>query len=301
MASISIVRSDDSYEGAIKALKLIRDELAEKIRKRRKVLIKPNFVSAFRELAATPRESVEAIIEFLKENFNISEIIIGESPAIGSFESALRNYGYHQLKEKHPEIQFIDLDSYDQREISLDDERGEKFRVYVSELMFNDDFIKISPCRAKTHDTVIVTLSIKNMVMGSIRRGYKSEMHRGYYSINYNIARLASKLMPDIGLIDGVYGMEGDGPVRGEPKKWGVILASINPVNLDVAASYAMGFDPRKIGYLYFLTSWGYGEIDPHKIRIVGEELDYVKTRFKPHRSYRQQLSWMERLSRRSA
>lgn len=35
-------------------------------------------------------------------------------------------------------------------------------------------------------------------------------MHRRYYSINYNIARLAVRMMPDLGIVDGVEAMEED-------------------------------------------------------------------------------------------
>ncbi len=73
-------------------------------------------------------------------------------------------------------------------------------------------------------------------------------MRRGYSSINYNIALLTTKMMPDLGVVDGVVGMKGNGAVSGEPKKWGVVFASTNPVNLDAAVAYDMGFNPRDIG-----------------------------------------------------
>ena len=121
-------------------------------------------------------------------------------------------------------------------------------------------------------------------------------VHRGWLEINQDIAMLATKLMPHLGVIDGVMGMEGNGPVSGTPKRWGVILASINPVSLDAATAYAMGFDPSDIGYLYFLNKWGYGEIDPRRIETIGEGLEEVRTSFKPHRDYQRQLSWKESL-----
>jgi len=117
-------------------------------------------------------------------------------------------------------------------------------------------------------------------------------MHQGYYYINLNIAKVAGKVLPDLGVIDGLVGMEGNGPVSGEPKKWGVFAASTNPVELDAIIAYAMGFNPKDIGYLYFLNRWGYGEIDPEKIRVVGVSIDEVKTCFKPHRTIDQQYSW---------
>ena len=290
--TVAIVRSGNHYDGVLGALKLIDSEFREVVGGRKKFLIKPNFVSTTIYLSATPKETVEAILNHLFENYNVSEALIAESPAVARAEEGFRNYGYYDLKKKYPEIEFGDLDDYGQVEYRLVDEHGEEFTVYVSKLLLDKSFVKISPCRAKTHDTVVVTLSIKNMVMGAIRRGYKPRMHRGYYTINYNIALLATELMPDLGIVDGVVGMEGNGPVGGEPKKWGVVFASTNPVNLDVTVAYAMGFNPRDIGYLYFLTKWGYGEIDPYKISIVGERLENIMTKFRPHDTYKKQLSW---------
>ncbi|MCD6312209.1 MAG: DUF362 domain-containing protein [Thaumarchaeota archaeon] len=292
---VSIVRSYDSHEGVVQALKLIQEDILSSFGDGRKFLIKPNFVSVFNELAVTSKACVEGILEFLYGHFDVSEILIGEAPALGSFEDAIRNFGYLELKKKYREVELVDLDDYGHEEIVLEDRRG-KFTIPVSKLMLSEDFIRISPCRPKTHDTVIVTLTIKNVVVGSIRKGYKSRIHRGWLEINQDIAMLATKLMPHLGVIDGITGMEEDGPVSGTPKKWGVIFASTNPVSLDAAASYAMGFDPRDIGYLYFLNRWGYGEIDPKKIEILGERLESIKTSFKPHRTYRQQLSWKKSL-----
>ena len=86
------------------------------------------------------------------------------------------------VRRKYPGVEFADLDDFEQEEFRLIDEHGEEFSVYVSKILLDKSFVKISPCRAKTHDTVVVTLTIKNIVMGGIRRGYKPRMHRGYYS-----------------------------------------------------------------------------------------------------------------------
>jgi len=290
--AVSIVRSNNHFDGTLEALRLIDKEIHVVVGGRKKFLIKPNFVSTSVYLSATPRETVDAILNYLYENLDVSEVLIVESPASTRAEEGYRNYGYYELRKKYPGLEFGDLDDYEQVEFKLVDEHGEEFSVYVSRLLLDKSFVKISPCRAKTHDTVVVTLSIKNMVMGGIRRGYKPRMHRGYYSINYNIALLATKMMPDLGVVDGVIGMEGDGPVFGKPKKWGVVFVSTNPVNLDAAVAYGMGFDPRDIGYLYFLAKWGYGVIDPEKIPVIGEKLENIRTRFKPHTTYKSQLMW---------
>ncbi|RLE78739.1 MAG: hypothetical protein DRJ51_09035 [Thermoprotei archaeon] len=70
-----------------------------------------------------------------------------------------------------------------------------RIRVPVSKAALEFDF-RISVCRPKTRDTVIVTLSIKNMVMGAVQSPYKTPVHQGYAAINLSIADLAEHLMP---------------------------------------------------------------------------------------------------------
>lgn len=295
--SVAIVRSFNHFEGTKSALELIDEELKAVLGMRKKFLIKPNFVSSYIHLAVTPVETVEAMLSYIHGKFNVSEVIVAETPTVGSISGAIKNFGYEKLRGKY-KVDFVDLEDYDYEGFILRDENDNDFEVYVSKLLLDKDFVRASICRAKTHDYTVVTLSIKNYVVGAIKKGWRHEIHRGYLTINYAIAKLATYLAPDLGVVDGVIGMEGNGPISGQAKKWGAVFASTNPVNLDVVVSYAMGFNPGDIGYLYFLAKWGYGEIDLNKVRIIGENIDKVKTSFKPHSLYKEQLSWRKNLDK---
>jgi len=291
MVKVSLIRGKSSFLGTLEALNLITDDIFLKVKGRSKFFIKPNFVSVWRRLSATPVESVDALLSYLSDMFSPSELLIAESPANGSLIEGLKNYGYLELKKKY-KVDFLYLDEDDFEPFEVYNSSGEIFHVNIAKTVLKEDFFKISICRPKTHNTVVVTLTVKNMAMGVLPRSDKPKMHQGYYYINLNIAKVAGKVLPDLGVIDGLVGMEGNGPVSGEPKKWGVFAASTNPVELDAIIAYAMGFNPKDIGYLYFLNRWGYGEIDPEKIRVVGVSIDEVKTCFKPHRTIDQQYSW---------
>jgi uncharacterized protein (DUF362 family) len=134
------------------------------------------------------------------------------------------------------------------------------------------------------------------MVVGSVKRGYRRLIHQGYWQINYNIARIAVKVMPHLAVVDGYEAMEENGPVHGNLRRWGVYFASTNPVSLDSAVAFAMGFNPSDIGYLYLLSTWNYGELNPNKMNIFGEDLNAVRTAFKPHRDFRNQVSWKKHM-----
>ena len=291
MGCVSIVKSDSRFEGVRKALSLISDDLRAKIDGYRKLLIKPNFVSVRRPLSATPVESVDALLSFLVENYSFAEILIAESPAIGSLSEGLRNYGYYNLKKKYP-VEFFSFDEDEFVNFEVYDSGGRYFNVRVAKTVLRDDVFKVSICRPKTHDTVVVTLTIKNVAMGVLPKKDKPLMHQGYYYINMNIAKVAEKVLPDLGVIDGLVGMQGNGPVGGDPMRWGVFLSSTNPVELDALTAYAMGFNPFDVGYLYFLNKWGYGEIDPEKITSVGLDVSGIRVKFKPHATVNSQYTW---------
>jgi len=288
---VSIVSSNSRFDGVKSSLDLIESEIKSKIGSKRKILVKPNFVSVHTPLCATHVDAVDSLLNWFYDKFNLNEVIVAESPADGSVWDGVKNYGYDRLKEKYG-VEFYYLDEGEFEEVEVYNSSGEVFKIRVAKILMNEDFFKISICRPKTHDTVIVTLTIKNMAMGSIPRREKPLMHQGYYYINLNIAKVATKVMPDLGVIDGLIGMEGNGPVHGTPIKWGVFLASTNPLHVDALTAYMMGFNPRNIGYLYYLHEWGYGEIDPSKINHIGEEPEKLKVKFKPHHTYHKQLNW---------
>ncbi len=286
---VSIVKSQDHAFGTLQALKLLEGQFPRHVEK---VLIKPNFVSALNRFSGTHVDCVAGILRYLEENVGPKEVMISESPAVGSFEQALRNYEYGKLKAEFPNVELVDLGSLEYRDVELTDDDGNTFSVPVASVALDRSVLKISPVPPKTHDTVVVTLSVKNLVMGSIMRGYRRSMHRGYLAINRNIAKLFTMMGPCCGVVDGIDGMEGDGPVFGVSKKWGYVFASCNCVALDRLVSSAMGFNPDDVGYLYFLRDIA-GEVS-----VVGEPPSSFATRFVPHTTYAEQLSWKEGLGK---
>lgn len=285
-----MVKDLENKRGVRRALDLIRGDVHRVLPSNARILIKPNFVSAYDPLSATPAECVEETLKFLLDMVNPREIIVAESPTIGRFDEAVKSYGYARLREKYG-VELCDLEEHGYEVVEVEDDKGLPLSLPISKIVLESDF-RVSPVRPKTHDVAIVTLAIKNMVVGSIKRGYRRLIHKGYWQINYLIAKIATKIMPHLAVVDGYEAMEGNGPVGGDLKRWGAYFASTNPVSLDSIVAFAMGFNPGDIGYLYLLSRWGYGEIDPEKINIVGDGLSTVATVFKPHKNFKRQLEW---------
>jgi uncharacterized protein (DUF362 family) len=250
---VSVATANSHYEGSRKALKLIEDQIAESIEGKSRVLIKPNFVSSYRQLAATNVDTVRAVLDVLSEYYD-GEITIGEGPAIGNISEAARNFGFNSLIEEYG-VKFLDLNKDKYLELEGVDRALNPIKFRVSKTLLESDYL-ISVAKPKTHDCVIPTLSIKNIVVGSlVTKLEKNKIRQGVKAINLNIAKLAKHCMPKLGLIDGYEGMEGAGPVQGDPVKLRVASASLHPISLDAVMACIMGFDPLNIGYLYHLRA----------------------------------------------
>jgi uncharacterized protein (DUF362 family) len=98
--------------------------------------------------------------------------------------------------------------------------------------------------------------------------------------------------MPNLGVIDGFIGMEGRGPVSGNPVELRVAAASLYPISLDAVISKIMGFDPFEIGYLQHLHEWKRGVIDLEQITILDTSINDVTQRFQPHPRYHEMHNW---------
>ncbi|MFQ6120080.1 MAG: DUF362 domain-containing protein [Methanosarcinales archaeon] len=109
--------------------------------------------------------------------------------------------------------------------------------------------------------------------------------------IHKNLFALFKKVLPDLSVIDGFFGMEGNGPTSGNGIKHGIAIASTDPVKADALSAKIMGFNPEDIGYLYYCKKFGKSiELD----NIVGASIKEVQKHYIPHRDYKYQKNWKE-------
>lgn len=288
VSRVAVVRGATRYEAVRGALELIRDELAESLKRKRRVLVKPNFVSDRVQLAATHVDTVRAILDVVMP-LSSGTVVVGEGSAGDTFRG-YRNFGYLKLRDEYG-VELLDLNADDYVELDVFDRRFRRFKIRISRTVYECDY-RVSAAVMKTHDTVIATLSIKNMAVGSIVGHYKGRIHQGYQAINLNIYRIARFIPVHLAVVDGFEAMEGNGPVGGDRVDMRAALAGLDPVAVDAVAAYMMGFNPMDIGYLYYCHRFGLGVADLNRIEVVGEEPERLRRRFRPHRSYDRQLNW---------
>ena len=144
----------------------------------------------------------------------------------------------------------------------------------------------------KTHNTVLATLAVKNLAVGSIVNADRSEskLSHAYPAMNLTLTRMNMERPPDLSVIDGVVGMEGDGPVSGTAKPSGVALAGVDAAAVDAIGAQVMGYEPQTIGFLYYLM-----ELQPlalSDIQVLGEKVADCVAKYEDHPNYDAQLEW---------
>jgi len=254
-SEVSLVKGNDRRDNIFAALKHIEDDIMASLEGKKRILVKPNFVSTSIPLSATHADEIRGILDFLRPRWK-GPIVVGESTATrkGTMDGFI-NFGYLPL-EKEYGIKLSDLNE----------------QSYVTRY--------------------VVTLSLKNILLGAPVNDYKHNDKRNLHLtrdrsknsvLHYNMFSLAQEIYPDLGVIDGFEAMEGNGPTRGTPFDARVALASLDPLALDTLATKIMGFDPAQILYLSSMNMAGMGQGDPDKIKTVGTDLQDVQYHFKPH------------------
>jgi len=165
----------------------------------RQVLVKPNFVSVNRQLAATHVDAVRTVLDFVRARYD-GPVVVAEGAAMSSTWEGFRNYGYEPLVEEYG-IELVDLNADDTVPVQVYDRRLRPLTVYLARTAVEAGYrISVSP--PKTHDTVIVTLSIKNMVMGALVNPQAVRHSGGMPGLAQRLAGLAPKWMWQSGLAE---------------------------------------------------------------------------------------------------
>lgn len=152
-------------------------------------------------------------------------------------------------------------------------------RLYLPKTLQRADLIVSLP-KMKTHHWAVVTLSMKNFfgVIPGICYGWPKNVlhHRG---IGQSILDIVATVRPHLAIVDGIIGMDGDGPIMGDPKPAGVLVMGTNLPAVDSTVTRLMGHDPATIDYLAF-ASGRLGPIETSHIEQRGATVEAAATPF---------------------
>jgi uncharacterized protein (DUF362 family) len=152
-------------------------------------------------------------------------------------------------------------------------------KLYLPNTALGADLL-VSMAKMKTHHWVGATLSMKNLfgvVPSGIYGWPKNVLH--WAGIDESITDLHFAFPRQMAIVDGVIGMEGNGPIQGRPKPAGVLVAGRDPVAVDSTCCRIMKIDPLGIQYLR-LAAGSEGNLLDRNIQQIGENVDTVATPF---------------------
>ena len=311
---VALLKGDDRRKNVTQALLAVDREIGPAIKRKKYVVIKVNNVSTTNQLAATHVDALRGILDYLAPRIK-GPVVIVESSA-GETLEGFENFKYAQVipEYKGLGISLVDLNRERKYEtFSIVDRNIRPIPVRLAARMFDPDAYIISSAMLKTHNSVVATMSVKNMVIGSPLHSVAGEtpvwhdkhlFHAeggrsgNYHAMNYNMAIAAKRLSTNWGaaLIDGFEGMEGNGPSGGTPVPMHVAIASPDYIAADRVALETMGIPPHAVGYLQYAAQLGTGQFDLAKIDIRGERPESMRRVFKLHDQIRQELDWLHEM-----
>lgn len=279
MNNVSL-RSCNSYkyeEVKSQVEKLINDlgGLEKYIKRDSKVFIKLNLVIKKKpdEVATTHPMVLKVIAEKLLELG--CKVIVGDSPGGPYTKSSLKGvYKTCGIEEVCEELG-IDL-NYDTSEIKVENPNGKilKYMTVIKPIVDADYVINI--CKLKTHAMATFTGGVKNL-FGVIPGVSKAEYHFKMPEVTdftQALVDICSYVSPSLTIMDGVIGMEGEGPTAGIPRKIGVLLGSKNPYAIDVVACNIINLDPNKVPTIQRCMERSFIEKDFSDICVLGEKVE---------------------------
>jgi len=304
ISQVSIMQGDDRRKNVLAALAAIDDQIMPKLRQKKYVVIKPNIVNTVNQLASSHADAVRGIIEYLAPRFR-GPIVIAESSADDTLEG-YESFRYTRLPGEYggQKISLVDLNREAKYEtLPLIDFDLHVTPVRLAARLLDPDAFVICAAVMKTHNAVVATLSVKNMVLGAPLHNPpgegewsdKRKYHVGVRQNHYNMLLTAQKLQPNWGavVIDGYEGMEGDGPNSGNPVASRIAIASTDYIAADRVGLETMGIDSSWVGYLVYCGQVGLGNYDLKKIHIQGAAIDAVRKKYRIHPDIDRELQWM--------
>jgi uncharacterized protein (DUF362 family) len=244
----------------------------------KRVVLKPNLVEFDeRTVINTHPKLVHSALEAFRAA-GAAEVRVAEGPGHRRLTLDLADAASYFSTIPRFESVFTDLNLDEITRIPLMQPKSKLRSLYLPNTVLGCDLLVSMP-KMKTHHWAGATLGMKNLfglVPGGVYGWPKNVLH--WAGINESIADLHQLFPKTFTLVDGIIGMEGNGPIQGTPRPVGVIVAGASPVAVDATCCRIMGLDPARVGYLRLAA--GEENLGEDLISQSGERIAGVATRF---------------------
>jgi uncharacterized protein (DUF362 family) len=246
-----------------------------------RVVLKPNLVEFDpRGVINTHPNLIAAAVEAFRLE-GARDVVIAEGPGHRRDNEYLIEASGLGAQLRDTGARFVDLNHDAVRRVELKTSFTELGHLYLPETVL-DAGLFVSMPKLKTHHWAGVTLSMKNLfgiVPSAIYGWPKNVLH--WAGLEGSILDINAALdVPRFNIVDGILGMEGNGPIQGEAREVGILLFGEDPVAVDATGARLMSIDPRKLGYLARADAF-LGNIGDDIIDQRGEPLTRFRTNFR--------------------
>jgi len=242
------------------------------------VLIKPNqtvFLGALDGVTSDPR--LVAALARLARMAGAARVLVGECSSCGQVTRETMEVTGMAAAAVSAGAELVYFDEVS--ELEVDVPRGELVRrVGVPRPLLEADVVIAVP-KLKTHFLDPVSGAIKLWV-GAVRQDTMHRLHRD--AIEETVADLLTVTRPDLVVMDAVVAGEGDGPIANRPRFVGCVLASTDPVAIDVVAGDLSGFDGEAMRFPLAAARRGIGIGERGRIDLVGVPLEQARVKLSP-------------------
>lgn len=276
---VGIGRNSDPYAATLRAISAC-GEWTPSLVNGRTVLIKPNLVTsdAPETGAVTDPQVVRAVVDMALAA-GASQVRIIEGHPGGSHFLAC-GYGFLQNYGGLGRVSLVDLSVLPA--VLAPIEGGLAYReIFMPGLLFAPNTLLVSVGKLKCHAETVATLATKNVFGLPPFHRYKPAQENGRFAMHYrgvhqatvdiNLARPI-----DFAVVDGIWGMEGYGPMGGTPVRMNTVVAGVNPVAVDRVCLKAMQIPQAGVQHLTYASQLGLGPADVDSIELRGDSLQPV-------------------------
>jgi len=251
----------------------------------KRVALKPNLITGVSPESGivTDPAFFEAAVKLVKK-YKGTPVLL-ESPAFMPLDRVLKKTGYDEVVEREG------LEIADTRDVvDIENPNARKFRYFtVAKGFMEADYILNLP-KLKTHGLTYYTGAVKNL-FGLIHGLSKSKWHIKapsadqfvIFLIDFYEALMLHKKNQFIHIVDGIRGLEGEGPgTSGRAKIANVVIAGTDGAAVDSVSVRTVSLDYKRLRTSMEAQDRGLGCYDMESVQILGESLESFTAVFDP-------------------
>lgn len=275
--TVGVGHNSNPYTATLRAM-LASDGWNPSVIAGKRVIIKPNLVQpqpADTGITTDP-EVVRAIVDQALAA-NAAEVWIVETGVEGAF---FEPCGYSFFNDYDPRVSLVDLVGLPYNMAPVPN--GLAYSAIALPIaLFDDNAFVISVGKMKVHNLTMVSLASKNMFGFPPIDFYTAPPRVGRFgmhdrSVNESIVDLNLARKPDYAVVDGIWGLEGQGPWGGSPVRMDLVVAGDNALAVDYVCLMAMNIPAARVPHLLYCSVGGLGPAGLNDITIQGDPFEPV-------------------------